>query len=175
MEDYNEIQKKLNEQESRELELEARLSKSDRAALEYVKTLSGFKRMFPEHAAEIEAAQAEKEELDAELEETKAEWCFHIGEPVVAGQIIIHKGVRYTVLQGHVLQADWEPDKVPALYRKEGGEPGEEWPEWVQPTGAHDAYAKGAKVTYKGEHYISLIDANVYSPEAYPAGWEKQE
>ena len=44
-----------------------------------------------------------------------------------------------------------------------------------QPTGAHDAYAKGAKVTFKGAHYISLIDANVYSPEAYPAGWQLQE
>lgn len=25
-----------------------------------------------------------------------------------------------------------------------------------------------------GEHYISMIDGNTYSPEAYPAGWEKQ-
>ena len=30
------------------------------------------------------------------------------------------------------------------------------------------------KVTYKGEHYISLIDANVWAPDTYPAGWEKQ-
>lgn len=51
-------------------------------------------------------------------------------------------------------------------------DPADEWPEFVQPTGAHDAYAKGTKVTYKGQHYISLIDANVYSPEAYPQGWQ---
>lgn len=47
----------------------------------------------------------------------------------------------------------------------------DEWPEFVQPTGAHDAYAEGAKVTFESKHYTSLIDANVYSPTAYPAGW----
>ena len=50
----------------------------------------------------------------------------------------------------------------------------DEWPEFVQPTGAHDAYKKGDKITFEGKHYISLIDANVYSPTAYPAGWQEQ-
>lgn len=48
---------------------------------------------------------------------------------------------------------------------------GDEYPEFVQPTGAHDAYGIGAKVTYNGKHYRSLIDNNVWSPDAYPAGW----
>ena len=48
----------------------------------------------------------------------------------------------------------------------------EEWPEWVQPTGAHDAYGVGDKVTYNGKHYVSKIAGNVWSPDAYPAGWE---
>ena len=39
---------------------------------------------------------------------------------------------------------------------------------------AHDAYKKGDKITFNGKHYISLIDANVYSPTAYPAGWQEQ-
>ena len=47
-----------------------------------------------------------------------------------------------------------------------------EWPEWVQPTGAHDAYQTGDKVTYNGQHYVSKIDGNVWSPDAYPPGWE---
>ena len=46
------------------------------------------------------------------------------------------------------------------------------YPEWVQPTGAHDAYGVGDKVTYNGQHYVSKIDGNVWSPDAYPAGWE---
>ena len=41
------------------------------------------------------------------------------------------------------------------------------------PTGAHDAYAKGTKVTYNGAVYESLIDANAYNPDAYPQGWKK--
>ena len=30
------------------------------------------------------------------------------------------------------------------------------------------------KATFNGKHYISLIDANVYSPAAYPTGWQEQ-
>lgn len=43
----------------------------------------------------------------------------------------------------------YHPKYVPTLLEKveEGGEeaPSEEYPEWVQPTGAHDAYAQGAR------------------------------
>ena len=56
-----------------------------------------------------------------------------------------------------------------------GGEdkPVEEFPEWVQPTGQHDAYMTGDKVTFNGTHYESIIDYNTWSPEAYPAGWKE--
>ena len=56
-----------------------------------------------------------------------------------------------------------------------GGTEPEEWPAWVQPSGAHDAYGIGDKVTYNGKHYTSIIDGNVWSPDAYPAGWETVE
>lgn len=65
--------------------------------------------------------------------------------------------------------------RVAALEAGETPEPSpepEEWPEWVQPTGAHDAYNTGDKVTFEGKHYVSLIDANVWSRAAYPTGWE---
>lgn len=52
-------------------------------------------------------------------------------------------------------------------------EPSEDVHDWVQPTGAHDAYQKGDKVRYNGNVYESLIDGNVWSPDAYPAGWQK--
>lgn len=48
-------------------------------------------------------------------------------------------------------------------------------PVWVQPTGAHDAYQIGDRVHYPGENdpvYESLINGNVWSPDAYPAGWK---
>ena len=46
-------------------------------------------------------------------------------------------------------------------------------PEWVQPTGAHDAYQTGDTVTFEGQEYVSTIDGNVWSPTDYPQGWEK--
>ena len=54
-------------------------------------------------------------------------------------------------------------------------EPEDEWPEWVQPTGAHNAYSNGDKITYNGKRYISTMDGTVWSPDAYPAGWQVQE
>lgn len=46
-------------------------------------------------------------------------------------------------------------------------------PEWVQPTGAHDAYQTGDHITFEGDEYVSLIDANTWSPTDYPQGWEE--
>lgn len=68
----------------------------------------------------------------------------------------------------------YHPKDVPTLLVKvedEGGEeiPSEEYPEWVQPTGAHDAYAQGAKVSHNGKKWTSDISANVYEPGVY--GW----
>lgn len=45
-------------------------------------------------------------------------------------------------------------------------------PEWVQPTGSHDAYQTGDHITFEGDEYVSLIDANTWSPSAWPQGWE---
>ena len=56
---------------------------------------------------------------------------------------------------------------------EEPQEPVEEYPEYVQPTGAHDAYNIGKKVTFKGEKYICKMDGCVWSPEVYPDAWEK--
>ncbi len=85
------------------------------------------------------------------------------------GQRVRYGDKLYKCVQAHTSQDDWMPSATPALWVRVSIE---EWPEWVQPTGAHDAYAKGDKVTYKGKRYISLIDGNTYSPDAYPAGWE---
>lgn len=49
----------------------------------------------------------------------------------------------------------------------------EEYPPFVKPNGAHDAYQKGAGITFNGEKYESLIDNNVWSPDEYPQGWKE--
>ena len=77
----------------------------------------------------------------------------------------------YKVVQNHTSQSDWTPDMVPSLFTPIGLDD-DGYPIWAQPTGAHDAYNKGDIVNFNGKLYKSLIDGNVYSPEAYPAGWE---
>lgn len=49
----------------------------------------------------------------------------------------------------------------------------EEYPEYKQPTGAHDAYKRGDKITYKGKKYICKMDNCVWSPDTYPQAWEE--
>lgn len=50
-------------------------------------------------------------------------------------------------------------------------EPADEWPEYKQPTGAHDAYHVGDKITYNGKHYTCVLDGCVWNPDTYPQGW----
>ena len=76
----------------------------------------------------------------------------------------------YRVIQPHTTQDDWTPDKVPALFVKISVE---EWPQWKQPAGAHDAYMKGAKVSDEGIHWISNKDNNVYKPGLVPGDWSQ--
>jgi len=97
------------------------------------------------------------------------------GEWVEVGWIRIYNGLKYEVIQAHQTQSDWTPDKTPTLW-KLVEEPSAEIPVWKQPTGAHDAYKKGDVVwfpTLNSTKYESLIDANVWSPTVYPAGWKK--
>lgn len=86
---------------------------------------------------------------------------------------IRYGGKLYRCVQAHTSQADWTPDATPALWT-EVARPGE-IPVWRQPTGAQDAYMTGDKVWYPEKDttvYVSTIDNNVWSPDAYPAGWE---
>ena len=48
---------------------------------------------------------------------------------------------------------------------------GDEVAEWVQPTGAQDAYHIGDRVLYNGVVWECISDNNVYAPGVY--GWEQ--
>ena len=80
----------------------------------------------------------------------------------------------YRVVSDHTSQADWIPSSTPALYTPIGLTD-EGYAVWSKPTGAHDAYDIGDVVDYNGTLYKSVINGNVYSPDEYPAGWEKYE
>lgn len=86
-----------------------------------------------------------------------------------------YNGQLYRCVQAHTSQATWTPeaapDAAPSLWTRIA-DPAQEWPEWIQPTGAHNAYAQGAKVSHNGKHWISDADANTWEPGVY--GWTEQ-
>lgn len=53
------------------------------------------------------------------------------------------------------------------------GDPGEEWPEWLQPGGPYNAYHIGDKVTHKGKRWVCTetdgAGNNTWEPGVY--GW----
>lgn len=90
-----------------------------------------------------------------------------------AGQIRRYTdGKLYKCLQDHTSQEDWTPPAAVSLWVAVA-DPAEEWPEWSQPVGAHDAYNRGDKVSHNGQHYTSDVDANVWEPGVY--GWTVAE
>lgn len=85
------------------------------------------------------------------------------------GKIVTRpNGNLYKCVQAHRSQAGWEPENTPALWTKIG-DPSEEYPEWSQPLGAHDAYPLGAKVSHNGKKWVNDVASNVWEPGVY--GW----
>lgn len=82
------------------------------------------------------------------------------------GWTVTHNGKAWVSLSPANV---WKPGTSGWREVTEDGAPAE----WVQPTGAHDAYKKGDWMTFQGAVYESIIDGNVWSPSAYPAGWNK--
>ena len=90
-----------------------------------------------------------------------------IGRAYAVDDRVQHGGTLYKCVQAHTSQADWTPDATPALWVVVSID---EYPEWVQPTGAHDAYNIGDKVTHNGKTWVSDVDNNVWEPGVY--GWK---
>lgn len=89
------------------------------------------------------------------------------------GDRVRYNEILYKVLQDHYSRVTWEPDVAPSLFARVLIPDPEVIPVWEQPS-AENAYMTGDRVHYPGADdpvYRSLIDNNVWSPEAYPAGW----
>jgi hypothetical protein len=99
-------------------------------------------------------------------------WASKIGQFVNTGERLWYNSKLYKVVQGHTVQADWTPDVTPALY-VEVAKPGE-IREITDPIPATAPFMKNEEGRWKGEVYVSLIDNNVWTPDAYPAGWQKK-
>lgn len=115
----------------------------------------------------IEKASVSLEDKDAlDGIELYAQW--GSGLSYVVGDRRRYEDVLYRCVQAHTSQDNWTPDVTPALWVIVSLD---EFPEWIQPTGAHDAYNTGDKVAHNGDHWISTADGNVWEPGVY--GWDK--
>lgn len=118
----------------------------------------------------IEKASESLNDADA-LEAVELFKVWYSGISYVIDERVRYGDKLYRCVQAHTGQADWEPDRTPALWT-EVAKPGE-IPVWKQPTGAHDAYNTGDKVWYPEKDttaYVSTVDSNVWQPGVY--GWE---
>ena len=95
---------------------------------------------------------------------------YEIGKSYQADDIFKYEGKLYKVIQEHISLENWVPSELPALYLNMM--PENVIPEWVQPTGSHDAYNTGDKVIFEGDVYESIIDGNTWSPADYPSSWK---
>ena len=97
------------------------------------------------------------------------------GMAYAVGDIVAYGGALYRCAQAHTSQAGWTPDATRALWTPLGlsmDDP-EAVPEWVQPTGAHDAYPQGAHVMHNGMEWVSDMDGNVWEPGV--SGWTQAD
>lgn len=92
----------------------------------------------------------------------KTDTAYSVDERIRYGETL------YRCVQAHTSQDNWTPDVTPALWTVVSLD---EFPEWVQPTGAQDAYRLGYKVSHLDKHWQSTIDYNTYEPGVY--GWDK--
>ncbi len=89
-----------------------------------------------------------------------------------AGDIVRYGEHAYRCLQTHQAQEGWAPGLAPSLWAKVLIPDPDVIPDWEQPDSTN-AYKTGDKVRYKGKIYESLIDGNIWAPDAYPAGWKE--
>ena len=80
--------------------------------------------------------------------------------------------VLYRCLQAHDAQDGWTPADAPSLWAKVLIPDPEVIPEWEQPESTNP-YRKGDRVRYGGRIYESLIDNNVWPPNAGGTLWRE--
>jgi hypothetical protein len=87
------------------------------------------------------------------------------------GDKVNYEGTLYKCLQSHAAQDAWTPTAAPSLWAKVLIPDENVIPEWEQPDSTNP-YMRGDKVMFEGQVYESAIDNNIWSPSAYPAGWQ---
>lgn len=102
-------------------------------------------------------------------------WSADMDLPIVVGDkwndFVGTEPKLYKCVQAHTSQFDRRPSVTPALFTLISLE---EWPVWIQPTGAQDAWnsdvsGRGNKVTHNGQKWQTTVLNNIWEPGVY--GW----
>ena len=128
-----------------------------------------FAKDSPDFAEWVDPTEALVDEIIAKVGDDTAVDLFDAwesGKAYFLNDRVSYEGGVYRCIQSHTSQSDWTPDVVPALWTRIKADPSGEPEEWVQPTGAHDAYNAGDKVKHNDKVWTSLVDANVWEPGA---------
>lgn len=144
-------------------DLAERLDEQDKSIKSILKTITLAKDL----------SQNQKDEILSRYDEYK------VGKEYKEKDKFTFDGKIYEVKQDHKSQVTWIPSSTPDLYTEflnvkiqdEKGNESQVVAEFRQPTGAHDAYNKGDKVSFEGKIYESKIDSNTFSPSSFPDGW----
>lgn len=106
---------------------------------------------------------------------------YHYGDVVrYQGKLVrsTHKGLNHWApgtlgFDGRIWEVIEETTETPEGEETEETTEQPTAPAYRQPSGGHDAYKQGDRVTYNGAVYESTIPNNVWSPSDYPQGWKK--
>ena len=128
-----------------------------------------FRRALQLFAASLEQEKAL--EIPAVFPPYQVGRSYEAGDYLTCGVNNVGDPQLYRVVQAHTSAVEWSPASTPALYEPLGLD-SQGYPVWQQPSGAHDAYQKGDIVSYNGTLYRSLVDGNVWAPDAYTDLWE---
>lgn len=131
--------------------------------------------------AQAKAIRNSMDTVTATLTDEQALAVMHLYLPWKADEAVKTDDIRrrgdklYRCLMGHTTQADWTPEASPALWVEIA--PAGQYREIKENMLSTEAFALDEIGWWKTEDnlYKSLINANVYTPDSYPAGWEKVE
>lgn len=91
-----------------------------------------------------------------------------------AGSVLMDEGKLYRSIHDVTNTAqNTKPSTTPSMWTPIS-DPTQEYPEWVQPIGTHDAYSFGDKVSYQDKKWTSIVageNTNTWQPGVY--GWEE--
>lgn len=106
---------------------------------------------------------------------------YQIGDVCTEGGKLYRSTMENNVWEPSAYPQGWEAIDVSGGVTSQPEEPEEptpepeepKYPDFIQPTGAHDTYHIGDHVIYNGKLYECILDGNAYSPDDYPQGWKE--